>query len=71
MTKYYLAATRNCFLYIKDKTVSTGVQFSFQADTQVNLLTFNGILTIQHGCIWGQDLHIWTNRIYCFKLGNN
>lgn len=41
MTKYYLSATRNCFLHIKDKSVSTDIQFSFQGDTQVNLFGFN------------------------------
>lgn len=41
MTKDYLSATRNCFLHIKDKSVTTDIQLSFQGDTQVNLFGFN------------------------------
>lgn len=60
MTKCYLIATRNNFLHIKDKYASADIQFSFQGNTQLNLLGLMKIPNPEHNyltqCIYGQDL---------------
>lgn len=71
MTKCYLSATRNYFLHIKDKYASADIQFSFQGNTQLNLLGLMRITNPEHNyltqCIYGQDLH----QICWFKRGDN
>lgn len=72
MTKCYLSATRNHFLYIKDKCVSADIQFSFRGNTQLNLFDFNENYKPRTQSL--NRMYLWTrsiDQIYWFKWGNN